>query len=170
MCDIRADVYSLGLTLYELLALKAAFDETDRFELIERIQHEEPDRLRKVNSRIPIDLETVIHKAVAQEPARRYATPRDLADDLRRFLRGEPVQARRIGPLGRACEVDKAASLADNIGLALTRRIDSAGRLFLLAQHSTPRRGRAHAGERRTNRAAITRSSRDCSGDARPSL
>jgi serine/threonine protein kinase/tetratricopeptide (TPR) repeat protein len=101
-CDVRADVYSLGLTLYELVTLKAAFDETDRFELIERIQHEDPVRLRKVNRKIPTDLATVIHKAIAHEPARRYPTPRALADDLRRFLRGEPVRARRIGPLGRA--------------------------------------------------------------------
>ena len=103
-CDVRADVYSLGLTLYELIALKAAFHETDRFELIERIQHEEPVRLRKVNSKIPIDLETVIHKAIAHEPAHRYATPRALADDLNRFLRGQPVLVRRIGPLGRAAK------------------------------------------------------------------
>ena len=101
-CDVRADVYSLGLTLYELLALKAAFAETDRFELIEQIQHEEPHALRKINDRIPADLATVIHKAIAHEPAHRYATPKALADDLQRFLRGEPVLARRIGPLGRA--------------------------------------------------------------------
>ncbi len=100
--DVRADVYSLGLTLYELLALKAAFAETDRFELIEQIQHEEPPRLKKIDDRIPTDLETVIHKAIAHEPAHRYATPRALADDLERFLRGEPVLSRRIGPLGRA--------------------------------------------------------------------
>ncbi len=103
-CDVRADVYSLGLTLYELIALKAAFDETNRFELIERIQHEDPERLRKVNDRIPIDLATVIHKAIAHEPAHRYATPKAFAEDLRRYLRGEPVRARRIGPLGRAAK------------------------------------------------------------------
>jgi serine/threonine protein kinase len=101
-CDVRADVYSLGLTLYELLALKAAFAETDRFELIEQIQNEDPPRLRKINARIPADLETVIQKAIAHEPAHRYATPKALADDLQRFLRGEPVLARRIGLLGRA--------------------------------------------------------------------
>ncbi len=101
-CDVRADVYSLGLTLYELVALRAAFGETDRFELIERIQREEPARLRRLNGRIPRDLETVIHKAIAHEPAQRYATAAALADDLRRFLRDEPVLARRIGPVRRA--------------------------------------------------------------------
>ena len=100
-CGVRADVYSLGLTLYELIALRAAFDETDRFELIERIQREEPPRLKKLNGRIPRDLETIIHKAMAHEPTQRYATPEALADDLRRFLHDEPVLARRIGPLRR---------------------------------------------------------------------
>jgi tetratricopeptide (TPR) repeat protein len=101
-CDVRADVYSLGLTLYELVALRAAFEQTDRFELIERIQREDPARLKKLNGRIPRDLETIIHKAMAHEPTERYATPGALAEDLRRFLRDEPVLARRIGPLRRA--------------------------------------------------------------------
>jgi serine/threonine protein kinase len=99
-CDVRADIYSLGLTLYELVALQPAFPQTEHLELIERIQLADPRPLRTFDRRIPRDLETIIHKAIAHEPAGRYATAAVLADDLRRFLHDEPVLARRIGPLG----------------------------------------------------------------------
>src|SRR5262249_59525506 len=72
-CDARSDVYALGLTLYELLALRPAFDGSDRAELIRRVTHDEPPRLRAADATIPRDLETVVHKAIAREPARRYA-------------------------------------------------------------------------------------------------
>jgi RHS repeat-associated protein len=84
--DPRGDVYSLGATLYELLTLRPAFDERDRARLIERVTHGEPPRPRQVDGRIPRDLETVVLKALAQEPAERYPTAEALADDLRRFL------------------------------------------------------------------------------------
>jgi hypothetical protein len=73
-----------SLTLYELVAMRAAFEETDRFELIERIQREEPARLKKLDGRIQRDLETIIQKAMAHEPAQRYVTPEAMADDLKR--------------------------------------------------------------------------------------
>ncbi|MFI5453933.1 MAG: tetratricopeptide repeat protein [Isosphaerales bacterium] len=93
-CDARSDLYGLGLTLYELVALRPAFVETDRFMLIERIRHGEPPRLKTLAPKVPRDLETIIHKAVVREPARRYATAAALAEDLRRFLEGRPIQAR----------------------------------------------------------------------------
>jgi serine/threonine protein kinase len=69
--DARCDVYSLGLTLYELLTLRAAFDGTDRNELVRRVTQEEPPRPRQLDRRIPRDLETVVFKATAREPVRR---------------------------------------------------------------------------------------------------
>src|SRR5262249_52546731 len=72
-CDTRSDVYALGLTLYELLALRPAFDKADRSALIRQVTHEEPPRLRAMDLTIPRDLETVVHKAIEREPARRYA-------------------------------------------------------------------------------------------------
>jgi serine/threonine protein kinase len=69
--DPRSDVYSLGLTLYEMLLLRLAFDTADRLELIRRITHEGPARPRKLDPRIPRDLETIVLKAIDREPARR---------------------------------------------------------------------------------------------------
>jgi serine/threonine protein kinase/WD40 repeat protein/Tfp pilus assembly protein PilF len=93
--DARSDVYSLGLTLYELLTLHHAFEETDRYRLIERVTHEEPPRPRKYDPRLPRDLETIVLKAIAKEPKLRYQTAAALAEDLRRFLTDRPIQARR---------------------------------------------------------------------------
>jgi WD40 repeat protein len=94
--DLRSDVYSLGLTLYELLALRPAFDEADRNKLVKRVMHDEPVRPRKLNPGVPRDLETVVLKAIARDPAHRYQTPAEMADDLKRFVEDRPVRARRI--------------------------------------------------------------------------
>jgi WD40 repeat protein/serine/threonine protein kinase len=100
-CDARADVYALGLTLYELLVLRPAFDGQDRMHLVDQIGHQEPARPRTLDPRIPRDLETILMKAIEKEPRRRYPSAEALAADLRRFLADEPIQARRIGPLER---------------------------------------------------------------------
>jgi serine/threonine protein kinase len=94
-CDARADVYSLGLTLYELLVLRPAFDDPDRLRLVERIGQQDPPRPRALEPRVPRDLETIVLKATEKEPARRYSSAQELADDLRRFLEDRPVRARR---------------------------------------------------------------------------
>ena len=94
--DARGDVYSLGLTLYELLVQKPAFDETDRNKLIHLVTHQEPPRPRKINKAIPRDLETIVLKAIEREPGRRYPTAAALADDLKRFVDDKPIQARRV--------------------------------------------------------------------------
>jgi WD40 repeat protein/serine/threonine protein kinase/TPR repeat protein len=99
--DIRSDLYSLGLTLYELSALRPAFDEHDRNKLIQQVIHEEPSRLRKLNPAVPRDLETIILKAIARDPSLRYQTPQALADDLKRFVEDRPIQARRASPQER---------------------------------------------------------------------
>jgi tetratricopeptide (TPR) repeat protein len=101
-CDARSDIYALGLTLYELLARRPAFDKSDRAALIRQVTHEEPPRLRGLDPTIPRDLETVVHKAIEREPGRRYAEAADLAADLRRYVEGRPIRARRISPLEHA--------------------------------------------------------------------
>jgi WD40 repeat protein/serine/threonine protein kinase len=93
--DARGDVYSLGLTLYEMVAFRPAFDEKERNRLIKQVTHEEPVRLSKLNRSVPRDLETIVHKAIDREPRQRYQTASDLAADLQRFIDDEPIQARR---------------------------------------------------------------------------
>jgi len=93
--DARTDIYGLGVTLYELLTLRPAFDARDRQELLRRILHDEPAPPRRINPSIPRDLETIVLKAMDKEPSARYSSARELADDLKRFLEDEPVRARR---------------------------------------------------------------------------
>ena len=99
--DRRGDIYSLGLTLYEMLAFRPAFDESDRGRLVSQVTNEEPPRLKKLNPEVPRDLETIVHKAIERDPAHRYATACELADDLQRFVDDEPIQARRQSHLER---------------------------------------------------------------------
>jgi hypothetical protein len=99
--DARSDVYSLGLTLYELAVLEPAFAETDRARLVHQVLHDDPPRPRDVDPTVPVDLETIIRKAIDKDPSSRYATAAELAEDLRRFLDDQPIRARRVGPLER---------------------------------------------------------------------
>ncbi len=93
--DERTDLYSLGATLYELLTLEPAFAGRDREELLRQIAQEEPQPPRRANPAVPPELETIVLKALAKEPAERYATAQELADDLRRFLEDKPIRAKR---------------------------------------------------------------------------
>ena len=100
--DARGDVYSLGVTLYELAALHPAYDEKDRPQLVKQIATTEPPRLDKLNLDVPRDLATVIHKAIDRDPDHRYQTAAELAADIQRFLDDEPIRARRPSLLEHA--------------------------------------------------------------------
>jgi serine/threonine protein kinase/tetratricopeptide (TPR) repeat protein len=91
-----SDVYGLGVTIYELLTLRPAFDEGDRARLIDHILHDDPLPPRSLEPKIPRDLETIVLKAMAKHPADRYGSARALGEDLGRFLTGDPIQARAI--------------------------------------------------------------------------
>jgi hypothetical protein len=95
LIDHRTDVYSLGATLYELLTLQPAFTGNDRQDLLRQIAFEEPRPPRQLNKRVPTELETIVLKALEKNPADRYGTARELADDLRRVLDDKPIRARR---------------------------------------------------------------------------
>ena len=105
-CDVRADVYGLGMTLYELLTLQPAYASGDRLKLIELIRQTEAPGPRSIDRRIPRDLETIVMKAIDKDPKRRYQSADEMGDDLQRFVNDEPVTARRAGSverLGRWC-------------------------------------------------------------------
>jgi tRNA A-37 threonylcarbamoyl transferase component Bud32 len=99
--DGRSDVYSLGVVLYQLLTGEPPFRGTQRM-LLHQVMHDEPRPPRSLNDHIPRDLQTITLKAMAKEPGRRYPTALALADDLRRWLKGEPIQARPVGRAERA--------------------------------------------------------------------
>jgi WD40 repeat protein len=135
IADARSDVYSLGLTLYELLVFQPAFGVKERHQLIKQVTTESAPRLDKLNPNIPRDLVTIVHKAIDRDPAHRYQTAEELRDDLHRFLEDEPIKARRISLTERLARWSRrnkglAASLATVCVLLLI--INIAGPLMYL--------------------------------------
>jgi serine/threonine protein kinase len=122
--DARADIYGLGLTLYELLTLRPAFAAPDRSRMLQLVDSGNPVSPRRLEPGIPGDLETIVLKAIAREPGGRYQTARDMAEDLRRFLDDRPILARRatrVELLWRWCRRNRstAALAASTIALVL---------------------------------------------------
>ncbi|MBL8734271.1 MAG: serine/threonine protein kinase [Planctomycetes bacterium] len=121
--DQRSEVYALGVTLYELLVLGAAFVGKSRSELMERIRSQPPESLRRRCPELPEDLVVVVEKAMARDPADRYADAEQLEHDLVAFLEDRPIAARRHGQLAllrRWCRRNKlVAALALSTLLAV---------------------------------------------------
>ncbi len=121
--DPRSDIYGLGATLYELLTLQPAFSERNPQRLVRQMLQGEPPRPSKLNPDVPPDLETIVLKAMASDPARRYVTAGELAEDLQRYLADRPIHARRITSRERlwrwARRNPAVASLSSLVGLLL---------------------------------------------------
>jgi serine/threonine protein kinase len=129
--DARSDICGLGLTLYELLTLQPAFQDNNRSRLIHQITQQEPPRLRQIDPAIPRDLETIVLKACARDPGRRYQSAKELHDDLQRYLEDRPIHARRVGyveRLGRWCRRNPAIAFLTTLAVSL---------LFLVAAVAT---------------------------------
>ena len=100
--DHRTDIYSLGITLYELITLKPAFSCDDSASFLRQIADVEPKRPKHINPAVPSDLENIVLKAISKDPSDRYVSSADLENDLKRFLDGHPTLAKRPSVLDRA--------------------------------------------------------------------
>jgi len=128
LVDHRTDIYSLGATLYELIALRPAFADEDGPALLRHIEQCEPPPLRSLRPEVSVDLQSVIAKAMAKQPSERYATAADFADDLQRVLNGQgtlakpPTVIERIAKWTRRhaqlVSIVTAASLLATAGMA----------------------------------------------------
>ncbi|MEM7203313.1 MAG: serine/threonine-protein kinase [Planctomycetota bacterium] len=127
-CETRSDIYALGLTLYEMVALQPAFAGYGKSQLLQKILSGGLPPLRSIDDAAPIDLATIIAKACATEPTDRYAAAAELGADLQRFLDGRPIKARPVSAVWtvwRWCQRNRAtaALAACAVGAALTAGI-----------------------------------------------
>jgi len=119
--DQRTDIYSLGATFYELLTHRRPFEGITRDQIIARICTDEPRAPRRLDPRIPIDLETICLRAIEKDPRRRYQSAADMAADLRRYAEDRPILSRRVGPLEKAMKwIRRHRALTAIIALSLT--------------------------------------------------
>jgi serine/threonine protein kinase len=134
--DQRTDIYSLGATLYELLTLAPVFRGKDRQDLLRQIAFDDPKPPRRLNHHIPRDLETIVLTSLAKAPANRYASARELAEDLQRFLDDQPIKARPEGALRWLQR--KSRRHASSLALGLSVVLTSVVLLILLLYLSRP--------------------------------
>jgi tetratricopeptide (TPR) repeat protein len=118
--DHRTDIYSLGATLYELLTLSPPFRGQSREQVLAQIVQNEPKAPRRLNNRVPVDLETICLKCMEKDPDRRYQTAGQLAEDLRRYVNRFAIAARRAGPVQRLVKwVRRRPAVAASLGIVI---------------------------------------------------
>ncbi|HSL16810.1 MAG TPA: protein kinase [Methylomirabilota bacterium] len=126
--DRRTDVYGLGATLYSVLTGQVPFRGETAFDTLMKVQLDEPEPPRNLDPSIPLDLDSIVLKALDKEPRHRYQSAKELADDLDRFLDGRPVIARPIGPGRRLVKwVARHRTLAASLAVLLLSVVTAVG-------------------------------------------
>src|SRR5690606_6696324 len=120
--------YALGVILYELLTLKLPFHGETTMEVYHKILEDEPLPPRRHDSRIDRDVDTIVLKAMEKDLARRYQTAQELAEDIQRYLAGDPIKARPLGPVGRLVKrARKNMAVVGVTGVVIASVLGSAG-------------------------------------------
>jgi serine/threonine protein kinase len=138
--DHRTDIYSLGATLYELLALRPPFRADGRDKLLAMVIQKEPAAPRSIEPKIPRDLETICLKCLEKDPDRRYQNAKELADDLRRYVNRFAILARRAGPLTRLKKWLRRNPALSAAGLVIVFALGTAGFFAWRAHESEQQR------------------------------
>jgi serine/threonine protein kinase len=163
LIDHRTDIYSLGATLYELLTLQPVFAGQDGQELLYQIASQEPILPRSLDRTIAVDLETILLKALAKNPAERYGSAGELADDLQRFLEHKPILARRPTLLDKTAKWarrHRTLVAAGLVALLLLIGGQMVSHYFLARQHSQLQQKSREADEQRERAEANFRQAR----------
>jgi WD40 repeat protein len=163
--DARSDVYSLGATLYHALTGRPPFEANGHVALVNAVLTKEPVPPSRVDGRVPGDLETICLRALEKEPARRYASAAALADDLQRFLDGEPIAARPLGRIGRLARRARRNKLVT--GLVLAAALALLTGVLLAAQQALERRAEQRAAEARERERLTAEAAREREHTAR---
>jgi serine/threonine protein kinase len=163
--DHRTDIYSFGATLYELLTFCPPFSGVGRDQVLAQILQKDPTPPRKLNPRVPVDLETICLKCMEKDPDRRYATAGALADDLRRYVNRFAIRAKRAGPIERLAKWVRRQPGVAALLLVLFMAVLAAGGFALQARRA------AQLVQERDRQAAVEKAIVEAmSGEAEPAL
>ncbi|MEK7950610.1 WD40 repeat domain-containing serine/threonine protein kinase [Luteolibacter soli] len=140
--NARTDVYGLGASLYHLLTGRPPFVGPTLDTILVQLREDDPLSLRRLNPSVPRDLETVCLKCLRKDPVQRYSTAQEVADDLGRFLAGEPIHAKPLGPLGRAWRWGRRRPWTTALAIACTILVATLIAGFVVTEQREDREGR----------------------------